>query len=278
MSRGDDFLALATATVNLVRLDRASSHDRIDIVAVEEPIEVRVGEELVATTMRTPGHDEELVAGLLWAEGILQKPSDLACMNIVPRDARQGLGSGALARVVLSVDATPAIIRAKRGTLTSAACGVCGRGALDDLLAQLTSVPARQLDLRHLAELPHALRAAQSLFEQTGGVHGAALLDEGLQVLAAREDVGRHNAVDKAVGRLVLDDALAKAAFMVVSGRTSFELVHKGIRAGVSAVVGVSAPSSLAVELARTYGVALLGFAREGSCNVYAPGTGAASR
>lgn len=242
-----------------------------DHVAVESPLEVRVGNESLATTMRTPGHDEELVAGLLWAEGLLCSPADLLGIAVQASGATtMGAGDIAHATLVSTADVT-ALQRSKRGSLTSAACGVCGRGAIDDLVAALVPVlPLVPLDAAMLARLPDVLRKHQTVFAQTGGLHGAAVVDAAGVVLAAREDVGRHNAVDKAVGRMVLDHRIPSPGhILVVSGRTSFEIVQKAVRAGVAAVVGVSAPSSLAVQLASTFGVALIGFARNGDCNVY---------
>lgn len=269
----DEALAQASRQVSITRVTRggpAPAED--DWVAVEEPLDVRVGEASLAMTMRTPGHDEELVAGLLWAEGLLQQPEALVSVAVEGPADPWVLGAGAVATAVLRVGGLvePAFTHAKRGTLTSAACGVCGRGALDDLLERLTPVAPFAGPLELLTDATLVLTPAQSVFRRTGGLHAAAVLDPEGRLLVLREDVGRHNAVDKVIGRFVLDGALPPSGHvLVVSGRTSFELVQKAIRAGLSAVVGVSAPSTLAVELARAFGVTLVGFAREGRGNVY---------
>ena len=165
------------------------------------------------------------------------------------------------------------IAYARRGTLTSSACGVCGRATVDDLLARLPSATlGARFERAFVATLPDQLRAMQPAFERTGGLHAAGIArpEEGL--LVVREDIGRHNAVDKAIGRLVLDDRLAGGGLLVVSGRTSFEIVQKAAAAGLGGVIGVSAPSSLAVSTAERAGMLLCGFARGGSFNVYAGG------
>ena len=262
----------AVHRVQVVHVDAAGdAHARQDCVAVEAPLEVWVGQEMVATTMRTPGHDEELAAGLLWAEGIVTAPDDLLALVAHAPDPGAGPLAAAVARATLAVPPPPALAQAKRGTLTSAACGVCGRQTLEDLLPAPGAQPsaALHLNVRTLAALPAALRRAQAAFDVTGGLHAAGVTDANGQMLVVREDVGRHNAVDKAVGRLVLDRRIHAAACLVVSGRTSFEIVQKAIRARIAAVIGVSAPSSLAVALAERHGVLLLGFARAGACNVY---------
>lgn len=274
----DEALAHASRQVPITRVTRGAPGDaEEDWVAVEEPLDVRVGEASLATTMRTPGHDEELVAGLLWAEGLLQEPGALVSVSVEGPADTGVLGAGTVATALLRAGGLvePAFTHAKRGTLTSAACGVCGRGALDDLLERLTPVAPFAGPLELLTHATLVLTPAQSVFRRTGGLHAAAVLDPEGRLLVLREDVGRHNAVDKVIGRFVLDGALPPSGHvLVVSGRTSFELVQKAIRAGLSAVVGVSAPSSLAVELARAFGVTLVGFAREGRGNVYSrPGS-----
>lgn len=274
----DDRLRMSAATqaVVSVAVERwqgatRSSTAFADEVAVESPLEVRVGDESLATTMRTPGHDEALVAGLLWAEGLLSSPNQLLGVETQPSPAHTlGAGDVAVATLAGDVDRS-AWQRAKRGSLTSASCGVCGRGAIDDLVAALVPVlPLPSLDIAMLARLPEALREHQTVFTKTGGLHAAAVVDVTGAVLSAHEDVGRHNAVDKAIGQLVLQARVpAPGHILIVSGRTSFEIVQKAIRAGVSAVVGVSAPSSLAVELATAFRLVLIGFARNGDCNLY---------
>jgi FdhD protein len=218
------------------------ARERREEVAVEEAFALRLGGETLAITMRTPGHDDELTAGFLLAEG---------------HDPR---GSGSSAGVV------------RRGTLSSAACGVCGRDQIDDLLARLRPVAAEtRFDYQLLSSVTPRLAEHQPSFARTGGLHAAALVTQQGEFAIAREDVGRHNAVDKVLGRAALDGLLPLSEYLlVVSGRTSFEIVQKAIAAGVPAVLAISAPSSLAVELAERFRVLLVGFARGPSFTVYA--------
>ena len=244
-----------------------------DELSVEEPLEIRIAGEAFATTMRTPGSDHELVAGFLLAEGLIGSRSDLGSIAHCGRLGSEGSGNvidvlpapGA----VLDLDA---LERARRGSLTTAACGVCGRKLIADLLLRLSpSPPAPPFERAFIAGLAAELRARQPSFERTGGVHAAGIARPSVGFLVVREDVGRHNAVDKVIGRLLLDGQVpAPGALLVVSGRTSFEIVQKAIAAGLSGVVGVSAPSSLAVSTAQHFGLLLCGFARGDAFNVYA--------
>ncbi|RYZ04441.1 MAG: formate dehydrogenase accessory sulfurtransferase FdhD [Myxococcales bacterium] len=231
----------AIASVAALKLGAEEPRDGLEEVAVEEPFHVQLAGETLAVTMRTPGHDEELTAGFLLAEG---------------HDPR-GVASG---RVV------------KRGTLSSAACGVCGRDDVEDLVSRLAPVAApTRFDVQVILEAMRGLPAHQPVFARTGGLHAAALFTQQGKLTVAREDVGRHNAVDKVLGRAALDGLLPLSThFLAVSGRTSFEIVQKAVAAGVPALAAISAPSSLAVELAERFGVLLIGFARGRGCTVYA--------
>jgi len=241
-----------------------------DELAVEEPLEIRIAGEPLAITMRTPGHDHELVAGFLLAEGLIRSRADLGgiqhCGRFGAEGAHNTIDVLPAPGTVLEVDAT------RRGMLTTSACGMCGRKLIDDLFERLRpAAPSAPFTRGFVAGLSSELRKHQPSFERTGGLHaaGIALAGRGLDVV--REDVGRHNAVDKAIGRLLLDGQLpATGAALVVSGRTSFEIVQKALAAGLSAVVGVSAPSSLAVSTAARFGLLLCGFARGAEFNVYA--------
>jgi FdhD protein len=215
--------------------------ERREEVAVEAPFAIQLAGETLAVTMRTPGHDAELTAGFLLAEG---------------HDPRGVAG----ARV------------AKRGTLSSASCGVCGRDDIEDLVARLAQVTVETRFQRSvLVSAMQRLPEHQPAFARTGGLHAAALITHKGDFMVAREDVGRHNAVDKVLGRAALDGALPLSDYLLaVSGRTSFEIVQKAVAAGVPAVVAISAPSSLAIELAERFRVLLVGFARGGGFTVYA--------
>jgi FdhD protein len=247
--------------------------DRNERVAVEEPLEIRIGGEPFAVTMRTPGHDHELCAGLLLSEGIIQSRDDLGGIAHCGRPDQAGYGN------TLEVTAAPGArldldraALARRGTVTTSACGVCGRRSIDDLLSRIRPI---ETDIRFspamIASLTEKLRATQKLFDETGGVHAAAAATPDGEIFLVREDVGRHNAVDKLVGRLLLDAALpARDRVLVASGRVSFEIVQKALVACFSAVVAVSAPTTLAIETALSAGILLVGFSRGDRMTVYA--------
>lgn len=263
--------ALARGTAVRHRADGGSEPVEESIV-VEEPLEIRISGDTFAITMRTPGHDRELAAGLLLAEGLIASAADLGGVAHCGRPGDEGYGN------TLEVTAAPGTVLdgervalARRGTLMSASCGVCGRRSIDDLMARVGPIDdATRFERAVLAELTARLRAEQPVFARTGGLHAAGVADARGNWLVVREDVGRHNAVDKVVGRLLLDGALpARGQLLVVSGRTSFEIVQKAVVAGFPAVVAVSAPTSMAVATAERAGLTLLGFSRQGAFNVY---------
>jgi FdhD protein len=245
----------STAPVEVLRLPARDV--RRDLLAVEEPLEIRIGGRPVAVTMRTPGHDEELALGFCLSEGLrpaaARVPDDLAA-NAVEVDA-PGFDPE----------------RLRRSFYTSSSCGVCGKGALEAVAVDAPRVESGlRVSTRLVSTLPERLRTAQAAFAATGGLHATGLFDSDGDLLCLREDVGRHNALDKVVGwafgtgRLPLADAL-----LCVSGRISFELVLKASVAGCPILVAVGAPSSLAVELAGDRGITLCGFVRDGAANVY---------
>ncbi len=235
------------------RCDDATRVTGLDRVVVEAPLQLRARGVPVATVMRTPGHDLELVRGLLHAESVA------ATITQADEDA-----------VELDIDASAF---AARGLLSSAACGVCGRVAIADLETRARSVDGdASTTLDVLASLPAKLRAAQQLFEDTGGLHAAALFTLAGELVAIREDVGRHNAVDKLAGWALGEGLVAGDHLLFLSGRAGYELVQKAIMLGVPIVASVSAPSSLAVELAERFNVCLVGFVRDRRSNIYAHG------
>ncbi|HET6793979.1 MAG TPA: formate dehydrogenase accessory sulfurtransferase FdhD [Acidimicrobiales bacterium] len=243
-----------------------------DEVVTEEPLEVRVAgpagpSEPVAVTMRTPGHDFELAVGFLLSEGVVGDRSWIVAVRYCD------LGPGAEQELnVVTVHLDRAVdLGARRAVPVSAACGVCGTTSLDQLARRCRPLgPADPFDPDVLLGLPEALRAHQRLFDRTGGLHAAGLFDRAGQPRAVREDVGRHNAVDKLLGWSVLGGTgAARDAALVVSGRVSFEIVQKAAVLGTPVIVAVSAPSSLAVDTAEHLGICLLGFARGSSANVY---------
>ncbi|MBX3272209.1 MAG: formate dehydrogenase accessory sulfurtransferase FdhD [Sandaracinaceae bacterium] len=243
-----------------------------DAVAVEEPLEIRVGGEPLVITMRTPGEDRFLAVGLLFAEGVLESLADVGTVAHCGRAGDEGFEN------VIDLTAGPGVALdasrlegTRRGTLTTASCGVCGRRSIDDLLARIGPLDhARKVPRAIARAAPEILARSQDAFPRTGGVHAAAALTADGALLAAAEDVGRHNAVDKVVGKLLYAGTLTDAALLVVSGRVSFEIVQKAAAARVGVVVAVSAPTSLAIDLARRASMALVAFARDGRMNVYA--------
>ena len=228
-----------------------------DEVAVEEPLEIRVDGAALAVTMRTPGHDDELALGFLYGEGLLDGPTEAG----PPAD---------LAANAVEVRGPLRADPGRRRFYTTSSCGVCGKGAIDEVRVHADPPPPGPvIDRALLATLPERLR--QPEFERTGGMHATGLFDAGGELLCVREDVGRHNAMDKVVGRALLDGVLPlRERVLCVSGRLSFELVQKAAVAGAPILVGVGAPTSLAVALAEDLGMTLCGFARAGRLNVYA--------
>jgi FdhD protein len=257
-----------TVTVLVRTGDGARLQRRPDEVAVEEPMEIRLDDHLVTTTMRTPGHDYELAAGFLFTDGHLAG----APIRQV-RYCATGPASETAYNVVTVETGGVAPVPVARLTTTTSSCGLCGSASLDDLRTRLRPLGGlASFDAGVLAAVPERVRGAQGVFEATGGVHAAAAVDGFGQPLLVREDIGRHNAVDKVVGRLLLDGRLPVGDLaLFVSGRASFEIVQKAWAAGFAAIVAVSAPSSLAVETANAAGITLAGFARHGRVNLYAP-------
>jgi FdhD protein len=240
-------------------------------VAVEEPLELRVAGETVAITMRSPGDDRRLAVGFLFAEGLITAITDLASVAHCGRPGEEGYGNVIDVLPAPGVAIDPgALALARRGTLTTAACGVCGRRSIEDLRARAGPVPAGPpIALAVLGGATARLREAQPAFGRTGAIHAAAALAADGRVLAAAEDVGRHNAVDKVLGGLLYDPPPSPPAILAVSGRTSFEIVQKAAVAGIPAVASVSAPTSLAIDLADELGITLAGFVRDGRLNLY---------
>jgi FdhD protein len=238
-----------------------------DQLAVEEPLEIRLEGERVAVTMRTPvpGQDAELAVGFLIGESIVGK-ADVARVT----ECRFDQGDGGIADVSLRVGAAPRSGWQRAFYMTSS-CGICGQESIEAIRKASPSVDdALEIEGSVLGHLPVTLRAAQPLFDRTGGLHAAALFARSGELVLLREDVGRHNAVDKLVGRSALDGLLPlQSCVLVVSGRASFEIIQKASMAGAPIVVAVSAPSSLAVRLARIVGITLVGFLRDGGFNVY---------
>ena len=257
-----------TDTHLVTRVDRAGAKRAPDELIVEEPMTIQLDGHRVATTMRTPGHDYELAAGFCHTDGLL------AGAHIIGvRYCADGAASDTEFNVVTVETGGRAPVPTPRLGNTTSSCGLCGNEAIDQLCDLLAPLPATApIALSVVAGMPDAVLGSQGLFGSTGAVHAAAAFTADGQVLLTREDVGRHNAVDKVVGRMLLDGRLpATGIGLFVSGRASFELVQKAWAAGFSTLVAVSAPTSLAVQTARRAGLHLVGFVRGDRLNVYAP-------
>ena len=244
----------------------------IDAVAAEEPLELRVAGRSVAVVMRTPGHDRELAAGFLLTEGVIRGADDV--IDIVLCQEQENGGSGNIVDVLLARPGQVDFGRLTRHVFSSSSCGVCGKVTIDAVLQTFPPAAAGPVfDPARLAGLPAGLRAAQPGFESTGGLHACALFDQAGRLDLVREDVGRHNALDKVLGRALLERRLPlRTQGLLLSGRVSFELVQKALAAGVPLIAGIGAPSSLAIECARRGGQTLVGFLRADRMNVYAGG------
>lgn len=264
-----------TTPARVLAYDGDSARDVVDDLATEEPLEIRLvsGTQMrsVAVTMRTPGSDFELAAGFLLSEGIVHRREEIAGISycIDPKiDAEQRYN---IVNVQLAAGTLPPLERLERHFTMSSACGVCGKANIEALRTRAPRIddPIR-VSFSFVAQLPAKMRQAQRVFESTGGLHAAALFGVDGKVLVLREDVGRHNALDKIVGWALLNGRLPlRGCVLLVSGRASYELVQKSIVAGIPILCAVSAPSSLAVDLARDFGMTLLGFVRGPRANVY---------
>ena len=252
-----------------------------DMVATEEPLEIRLefdgpkGERIersISITMRTPGNDEELAIGFLYSEGIIRESADVKLARPCGPPAPNGLIN--VVRVELTPGVDVELDRLQRNFYTSSSCGVCGKASLDAVAVQgriEISDNTFAIDRSALSQLPEALRSDQAVFEESGGLHASGLFDAAGKILAVREDVGRHNALDKLVGSRLRADTMPLDRYgLVLSGRASFELMQKAMMAGCPLVAAVGAPSSLAVELAVEFGITLVGFLKRDRFNVYA--------
>ena len=261
--------------VKVTRVGRARAGTGEDLAAAEEPLEIRLHGRPFAVIMRTPGRDRELAAGFLLSEGILRSSSDLGAVEHCRHPDHPDVHN--VVDVYLMGEAAQQVARhldERRNVLTSSSCGLCGRLTIDSLRVTIEPLVSPQAIDRDLAAaLPARLRERQRVFDETGGLHAAALFGLDGDFETSAEDVGRHNAVDKVIGAMLLEDRLPlEGRVLVVSGRTSFEILQKAWIAGIAIVCAVSAPSSLAIELAEEAGITLLGFVRDGGFNLYTHG------
>lgn len=249
-------------TVPIRKIDPDSDKAEQDLVAVEEPLQIRLGDRDFAITMRTPGQDRELAAGFLFTEGVINDPKQIRSITTDDRGA-------------VTVELAPGVEVdfAARNFYVTSSCGVCGKASIDSLKASHCPSPPRgvpQIQSSLIPQLPEKLRQSQPVFSHTGGLHGAGLFNASGELLAVREDVGRHNAVDKLIGAMFLEGKTPlHEDILMLSGRISFELVQKALMAGIPIVAAVGAPSSLAIETALHFGMTLIGFLRGQRYNVY---------
>jgi FdhD protein len=273
-------MAASSLASDISKVRDGSQHLVADHVAVEEPLEIRLGFSTpdgravrsISITMRTPGNDAELAVGFLYAESIVSKADDIASVDVCGPPAPDS-GNHNVIRVELSPDVGVDLGRLQRHFYTTSSCGVCGKTSLDALrttgcepISDVACVFAKDM----LTDMPAKLRATQRTFDETGGLHAAAVFDADGNIELTMEDVGRHNAVDKVIGALLLQGRLPATDFgIMVSGRASFELMQKTLVAGIPLLAAVSAPSSLAVQLAREFNMTLIGFLRGKTFNIY---------
>jgi len=272
-------MAALVVPVHVHTVDGGTTLDREDLLVVEEPLEIRLGsgpleqraELRLSVTMRTPGHDEELVRGFLFTEGIVTEQDLL--LRVVPCMTVKEEEIGNVMRAELHPTAELDPARWQRNSYTTSSCGVCGKSSIEavHVQCQRAIVPLSKLEPGVITSLPDRMRAAQTVFKHTGGIHAAALFSPLGELLVLREDVGRHNAVDKVIGAALMTGIELGTCILLVSGRAGFELVQKCVVAGIPQMAAVGAPSSLAVELARKSGLTLIGFLRGERFNRYAP-------
>jgi len=266
-------MARLTSRRPVLRVRNGVRVTRPDVLAGEEPLEIRISGTPLAVTMRTPGADWDLVHGFLATEGVIRRSADIRTLRYCDSLDDTGRNTYNVSDVELADGVAPPDASVTRNFYTTSSCGVCGKASIEavavaspyDLRSDQTPV-----ELDAVLTLPDKLRAAQDVFDKTGGLHAAGIFSSTGEQLVVREDVGRHNAVDKAIGAMVREDRLPlTGAILMVSGRASFELTQKALLAGIPTLAAVSAPSSLAADLAEESGMTLIGFVRGSGCNVY---------
>jgi FdhD protein len=242
-----------------------------DFVAIEEPLEIRVEEKNVAIVMRTPGHDRELAAGFLLSEGVIKSSNDVfeisECESLTKNDSEKGN----FVSILLSKDVNFEFGNLTRHVFTSSSCGICGKATIESVMIDFPKIERQNKICRSkIVSYPDKLSEAQTTFKKTGGLHASALFNPNGEIVAIREDVGRHNALDKVIGYALLENLLPLSDHtLLLSGRISFELMQKSLAAGIPTVAGISAPSSLAIEFAKKSGQNLIGFLRDHTMNIY---------
>jgi len=274
-------MTTSSHAVDISKVSDSLQQALTDYVAIEEPLEIRLGfstpegrvSRSISITMRSPGHDDELAAGFLFTESIVKQASDIVSIDPCGSAAPDS-GHFNVIRVELSPTVEVDLGRLQRHFYTTSSCGVCGKASLDALRAvgvEAITTDGPMFAKHALISVPEKLRTQQDTFDKTGGLHASAVFDVGGNLLATMEDIGRHNAVDKVIGALLLGDKLPASDYgLVVSGRASFELMQKATVAGIPLLAAVSAPSSLAVQVAQEFNMTLVGFLRGNTFNIYA--------
>jgi FdhD protein len=257
-----------TGSVAIIRSGPGGQETTADNVVIEEPLEIRIGGESFVVTMRTPGDDFDLAAGFLLTEGLIRPAGDIGTLAFCPDEKDPDLRNIVDAR--LTNDVRPDPERSARSTWANSSCGLCGKATLDSIRQHCEPlVDAVRVNRATIVGMSDVLSQHQTNFQATGGIHAAGLFDMAGRCLGVREDIGRHNAVDKVIGATLREGTLAGAVAMMVSGRLGFEIAQKALVARIPIVVSVSAPSSLAIDLARQFGMTAIGFLRGESMNVY---------
>ncbi|GAA1765215.1 formate dehydrogenase accessory sulfurtransferase FdhD [Streptomonospora arabica] len=263
-----------TVRERILRIRDGAADERADTLVAEEPLEIRMNGRPLTVTMRTPGHDFDLAAGFLVSEGVITGPDQIATIRYCAGATDDGSNTYNVLDVVLAPGVAVPEASLERNFYTTSSCGVCGKASLEAVTTVAhwsVAEDAPLFEVPVLSRMPDRLREAQRVFDRTGGLHAAGLFTPEGELLCVREDVGRHNAVDKLVGWALREDRLPlRGSALMVSGRASFELAQKALMAGIPMLAAVSAPSSLAVELAADSGLSLVGFLRGASMNVYA--------
>ena len=242
-----------------------------DFVAVEEPLEIRIENRSIAIVMRTPGHDQELTAGFLLSEGTIKNSKEIFEISECINQSKDDKEIGNYVDVILTDNSNFNFENLTRHVFTSSSCGVCGKATLESVMAEFEKIQkTKKISPEKILKLPEKLLLVQETFKKTGGLHASALFDENGEIVIIREDVGRHNALDKVIGYALLNNLLPlQNHILLLSGRISFELMQKSLAARIPTIAGISAPSSLAVDFAKESGQNLIGFLRENTMNIY---------
>ncbi len=279
----DKSLYSAIRKIDITRLLNGTTSNVLDDIAIEEPLEIQISfdnamkreKKNISVTMRTPGNDEELAAGFLYTEGIISSRDIIQSIHHTERICSRNAENEII--VNLAPDFVPQLTKVDRNFYTTSSCGVCGKGSIESIRTvsafQHQKREAWNMKTKILGQLPDRLRSAQDNFSTTGGIHASGIFDKNGQLLELREDVGRHNALDKLIGHALMNNLLPlQNTILLLSGRASFELIQKAAMAGIVVVAAIGAPSSLAVDLAREFDITLIGFLKDNRMNVYHQG------